>query len=76
MGRSAEKVTKPMMITAGFYDPRVPPSDPRRFFYVLKQMGKPVWYYEETEAGHGGSNKEQVIRDLTSQYVFTMMHVM
>ncbi len=72
----AEKVTKPMMITAGFYDPRVPPSDPRRFFYVLKQMGKPVWYYEETEAGHGGSNKEQVIRDLTSQYVFTMMHVM
>lgn len=72
----AEQVTKPMMITAGFNDPRVPPSDPRRFAYVLANLGKPVWYYEETEAGHGSSFKAQVIHDYTSYYVFTMMHVM
>jgi dipeptidyl aminopeptidase/acylaminoacyl peptidase len=72
----SENVTKPMMITAGYNDPRVPPSDPRRFAYVLSHLGKPVYYYEETEAGHGGSMKSQVIFDFTSRYTFTMMHVM
>ena len=72
----AENLTKPIMITAGYNDPRVPPSDPRRFAYVLSRLGKPVWYYEETEAGHGGSTKSQVIFDFASRYTFTMMHVM
>jgi dipeptidyl aminopeptidase/acylaminoacyl peptidase len=72
----AKTVTKPMMITAGFNDPRVPASDPRRFAYVLDKLGKQVWYFEETEAGHGASFKEQIINDYTSYYVFTMMHVM
>lgn len=72
----ADQSTKPILLTAGFNDPRVPPSDPRRFAYVLSQLGKPVYYYEETEAGHGSSMKAQVIHDYTSYYVFTMMHVM
>jgi len=72
----AEDVTKPMLITAGYNDPRVPPSDPRRFAYVLSELGKPVYYYEETEAGHGGSMKSQVIFDFAMRYTFTMMHVM
>jgi len=72
----AENVSRPILVTAGYNDPRVPPSDPRRFAYVLSEFGKPVWYYEETEAGHGGTMKSQVILDFTSYYVFTMMHVM
>jgi len=72
----ADKVQAPMIVTAGYNDPRVPPSDPRRFAYVLSRMGKSVYYYEETEAGHGGSMKSQVIFDFASRYVFTMMHVM
>ncbi len=72
----AENVTVPILITAGFHDPRVPPSDPRRFAYVLSALGKPVWYYEEMEAGHGGSFKKQIIFDLSRSYAFTMQHVM
>jgi dipeptidyl aminopeptidase/acylaminoacyl peptidase len=72
----AENVDVPMLVTAGYYDPRVPPSDPRRFAYVLSRLGKPVYYYEEVEAGHGGSMKSQVIFDYASRYTFTMMHVM
>ncbi len=72
----AENVSVPMLVTAGFYDPRVPPSDPRRLAYVLSSLGKPVWYYEETEAGHGGSFKKQIIFDLSRSYAFTMQHVM
>jgi len=72
----SDNASKPVLITAGYNDPRVPPSDPRRFAYVLSKLNKPVWYYEETEAGHGGSFKAQIIFDYTSYYVFTMMHVM
>ncbi len=71
----AENVTKPILLTGGFHDPRVPPSDPRRFAYVLSRLGKPVWYYEEIEAGHGGSTKAQTIHDLATRYVFTFMHI-
>ncbi|MBD3170729.1 MAG: alpha/beta fold hydrolase, partial [candidate division Zixibacteria bacterium] len=42
----AENVQKPILVTAGFNDPRVPPSDPRRFAIVLSKLDKPVWYYE------------------------------
>jgi dipeptidyl aminopeptidase/acylaminoacyl peptidase len=72
----AENIAKPILVTGGFNDPRVPPSDPRRFAYVLSRLGKQVWYYEEVEAGHGGSTKAQIIRDLAGNYVFTMMHLM
>ena len=72
----AENVSKPILVTGGFNDPRVPPSDPRRFAYVLNKLGKQVWYFEEVEAGHGSSGKQQVIRDLARNYVFTMMHIM
>jgi len=72
----AENADRPILVTAGYNDPRVPPSDPRRFAYVLNKLGKPVWYYEEVEAGHGGSFKRQIIHELTSYYVFTMIHVM
>jgi dipeptidyl aminopeptidase/acylaminoacyl peptidase len=72
----AENVTKPILVTGGYNDPRVPPSDPRRFACVLSKLGKQVWYYEETKAGHGASMKAQLIRDLATNYVFTMMHVM
>lgn len=72
----AENASKPILITAGFNDPRVPPSDPRRFAYVLEKLGKPVWYHEEVEAGHGLSFKQQIIRDYTGYYTFMMEHVM
>lgn len=72
----AENASKPLLVTAGFNDPRVPPSDPRRFAYVLEKLGKPVWYYEEVAAGHGVSFKQQIIRDFTGYYTFIMDHVM
>ena len=72
----AENASKPILVTGGFNDPRVPPSDPRRFAYVLNKLGKPVWYYEDVKQGHGSSFKAQLIRDLARNYVFTMNHVM
>ncbi|MCK4301588.1 MAG: S9 family peptidase [candidate division Zixibacteria bacterium] len=72
----ADAVTRPILITAGYNDPRVPPSDPRRFAYVLSKLDKPVWYLEEIEAGHGSTFKAQLINDYAGYYVFTMTHLM
>jgi len=72
----AENMTAPILVTGGFNDPRVPPSDPRRFAYVLNKLGKKVWYYAEYKTGHGASTKSQIIHDLASNCVFTRMHLM
>lgn len=71
----AENVKRPMLVTAGFYDRRVPGSDPRRFSWVLKNLGKDVLYYEETQAGHGAAKKTQLIKTFARTYVFMLEHI-
>jgi len=71
----AEKIIKPILVTAGFHDPRVFPGDPRRFGYVLKQLGKDALYYEQTKSGHGASQKSSLIEDFTRAYVFMLEHL-
>lgn len=71
----AENVKKPILVTAGFYDRRVPGSDPRRFGWVLNKLGKDVLYYEETEAGHGAAKKSQSIKEYARMYVFMLEHI-
>jgi dienelactone hydrolase len=72
----AEKVKRPLFLTGGFNDPRVPASDARRFSLVLSDLGKEVLYYEEVEAGHGGVTKSQVIEEYARSYVFMLDHIM
>jgi prolyl oligopeptidase PreP (S9A serine peptidase family) len=71
----SDNVSRPILITAGFHDPRVFPGDPRRFGYVLKQLGKDVLYFEQTKSGHGGSQKSLLIEDFTRSYVFILEHL-
>lgn len=72
----ADRVARPLFLTAGSNDPRVPPSDPRRFAYVLEELGKDVLFYQETEAGHGASGRAGVAKQLARSYVFTFDHIM
>jgi dipeptidyl aminopeptidase/acylaminoacyl peptidase len=72
----AENVKRPIFLTGGFNDPRVPASDARRFSLVLSKLGKDVIYYEEVEAGHGGVTKSQVIKEYARSYVFMLDHIM
>jgi prolyl oligopeptidase PreP (S9A serine peptidase family) len=72
----AHNVSRPILVTAGFHDPRVFPGDPRRFGWVLKELGKDVYYYEQTESGHGGAQKSLLIEDFTRSYVFILHHLL
>ena len=71
----SDNVSRPILVTAGFHDPRVFPGDPRRFGYVLKELGKDVFYFEQTKSGHGGSQKSLLIEDFTRSYVFILDHL-
>ena len=72
----SENLNKPILLTSGFYDPRVFAGDPRRFAYVLSKLGKDVLYLESVESGHGATTKEQIITEYTQYYVFFMDHLM
>lgn len=71
----ADKVARPILLTAGFYDPRVFPGDPRRFAYLLKEMGKEVYYLENTKAGHGAVTKQDIIEEYSQYYTFFLEHL-
>jgi dipeptidyl aminopeptidase/acylaminoacyl peptidase len=68
----ANNESRPILVTAGFHDPRVFPGDPRRFGYVLKELGKDVYYYEQTKSGHGAAQKSMLIEEFTRSYVFIL----
>ncbi len=72
----AESILRPMFLTGGFNDPRVPASDARRFALLLSKLGKKVMYYEEVEAGHGGVTRSQTIKEYARSYVFMLDHIM
>ena len=71
-----DNVSVPLLVTAGSNDPRVPPSDPRRFAWVLEKLGKNVLYREETEFGHGVSGREKLTHDLAGSYTFIFDYIM
>jgi len=73
---SAGNVARPMLVTAGYHDPRVYPAGPRRFGYVLRSLGKDVLYYEDVESGHVASMKKRLIEEFTRSYVFILDHIM
>ncbi len=72
----SDNVAVPLLVTAGSNDPRVPPSDPRRFAWVLEKLGKDVLYREETEFGHGVSGRAKLTNDLAGSYTFIFDHIM
>ncbi|MCK4413346.1 MAG: S9 family peptidase [Candidatus Eisenbacteria sp.] len=72
----ADRITRPMLLTAGFFDPRVPASGPRRLVWVLGKLGKRVHYFEEVEAGHGASMRTQVTHSMARAYTFMFDHIL
>jgi protease II len=72
---NADKIARPILVTAGFNDPRVFAGDPRRFGYVLSQLKKNMLYHEDMTSGHWGTTKQEVIDGYARAYVFFMDHL-
>lgn len=72
---NVDKITKPMLISQGLNDPRVPPIESEQIVAALKEAGVPVWYILFKDEGHGWGKK--VNRDYESQAImyFLEQHV-
>ncbi len=56
----ADKTYPKVLFTTSTRDDRVHPGHARKMVALMEAMGKPVYYYENTEGGHdGASNKKQ-----------------
>ena len=52
-----DKITKPLMISQGFNDPRVPVSESEQILNAMQQANIPVWYVLALNEGHGFRKK-------------------
>ncbi|HEV2843970.1 MAG TPA: prolyl oligopeptidase family serine peptidase [Thermoanaerobaculia bacterium] len=58
--RQAQKITKPLMVSQGANDPRVPLSESDQIVASIKSNGVPVWYLVGKDEGHGFQKKSNV----------------
>lgn len=55
--RHAKKITKPLLVTQGENDPRVPVSESDQIVAAVQGNGVPVWYLVGRDEGHGFKKK-------------------
>ncbi len=58
--RRAGKITKPLLVTQGANDPRVPLSESDQIVKAVRSNGVPVWYVVARDEGHGFKKKSNV----------------
>jgi dipeptidyl aminopeptidase/acylaminoacyl peptidase len=55
---NVERIGIPLLVVQGRNDPRVPASESQRIVQALRDRGRPVWYIEALNEGHGYERKE------------------
>ena len=53
----AKRITKPLLVTQGANDPRVPLKESDQIVAAVKSNGVPVWYLVAKDEGHGFAKK-------------------
>jgi len=59
------KIDVPLLVVQGQNDPRVPVTESEQIVGALRQRGKPIWYINALNEGHGYDRKEN--RDVYQQ---------
>lgn len=62
---NVDRIDIPLLVVQGRNDPRVPAAQSERIVQALRQRGRPVWYIEALNEGHGYDRKEN--RDIYEQ---------
>lgn len=57
---NADHIDIPLLVVQGRNDPRVPASESEQIVQAMRDRGRPVWYIEALNEGHGYSRKENV----------------
>ena len=72
----ADQIDIPLLVVQGRNDPRVPASESEQMVKALRDRGRPVWYIEALNEGHGYDRKEN--RDIYEQatILFLQKHLL
>ena len=54
---SASKITRPLMVVAGYNDPRVPYTEGQQIVAAVRGNNAPVWWLMAKDEGHGFAKK-------------------
>ncbi|MDZ7668491.1 MAG: S9 family peptidase [Gammaproteobacteria bacterium] len=54
---NVERIRRPLLITQGANDPRVPAGESEQIYQALQRNGVPVWYVLALDEGHGFRKK-------------------
>jgi dipeptidyl aminopeptidase/acylaminoacyl peptidase len=55
---NVDRIDIPLLVVQGRNDPRVPASESEQIVKALRERGRPVWYIEALNEGHGLERKE------------------
>jgi len=55
---NADRIDIPLLVVQGRNDPRVPANQSKQIVKALRERGRPVWYIEALNEGHGYQRKE------------------
>lgn len=69
-------IRRPLMISQGANDPRVPASESEQIYRALKGAGVPVWYVLATDEGHGFRKKANRDANAAIMTVFLERYVL
>ncbi len=68
--RNAERIRAPLFVIQGQNDPRVPVTEAEQIVRQVRANGRPVWYMNALNEGHGYARKENqdLMRDLVALF--------
>ena len=72
---NVEKIAVPMFIVQGQNDPRVPVTESEQMVAALRENGRPVWYMNALNEGHGYKRKENRDRYQQAVVLFLRDHL-
>ena len=71
-----DRMTRPMLISQGLNDPRVPAGESEQIVAALKARGVPVWYVLARDEGHGFRKKFNRDYQLAATALFLTRHLL
>ncbi|MBN6151335.1 S9 family peptidase [Xanthomonas sp. AmX2] len=72
----AQRIRSPLFVAQGRNDPRVPYTEARQIVEAVRGNGRPVWYLEFADEGHGFRKKANVDYFGAASILFWQQHLL
>jgi len=73
---SASKISKPLMVVAGYNDPRVPYTEGQQIVQAVRANNAPVWWLMAKDEGHGFGKKPNLDYQFLAMTEFLQLYLL